>query len=153
MKNLTMFGLAVLTIAGCTNTSTLSGDVYSANQAKAVQSVAYGTVLAVRPITIQAGKDSALGTISGAVLGGVLGNTMGGGRGRNITTAVGAIAGGAAGSKIEQAVDRVQGVEIDIKTDDGKNIAVVQKQDISTFHPGQRVRMVGSGRNINVSPL
>lgn len=153
MKKLTIVALAVLTVAGCTNTSTLSGDVYKANQAKTVQSVSYGTVLGVRPIVIQAGEDSALGTLSGAVLGGVLGNAMGGGRGRNITTAVGAIAGGVAGSKIEQQIDKVQGVEIDIKTDNGQTIAVVQKQDISTFHPGQRVRMVGSGRSINVSPL
>ncbi len=153
MKKLAIIGVAVLAIAGCTNTSTLSGDVYKGNQAKTVQSVSYGTVVGVRPITIQAGDDSTLGTISGAVLGGVLGNAIGGGRGRNITTAVGAIAGGAAGSKVQQGVDRVQGVEIDIKTDSGQTIAVVQKQDISTFHAGQRVRMVGSGRNINVSPL
>ncbi|PWD87920.1 glycine zipper 2TM domain-containing protein [Ignatzschineria cameli] len=152
MKKLTMIGLAVLTLAGCTNSSLYSGDVYTGNQAKTVQSVSYGTVVAVRPVTIQA-EGSSLGTVSGAVLGGVLGNAMGGGRGRNITTAVGAVAGGIAGNKIEQQVDKVQGVELDIKTDSGQTIAVVQKQDKSLFRPGQRVRMVGSGRNINVSPL
>ncbi len=152
MKKMTLVGLAVLTLAGCTNSSIYSGDVYTGNQAKTVREVSYGTVMNVRPVTIQA-EESGLGSISGAVLGGVLGNSVGGGKGRNITTAVGAIAGGMAGSKAGQKMAEVQAVELEIKTDEGKTIAVVQKQDISIFRPGQRVRMVGSGSSMNVSPL
>ncbi len=152
MKKMTLVGLAVLTLAGCTNSGVYSGDVYTGNQAKTVREVSYGTVLNVRPVTIQA-EESGLGTISGAVLGGVVGNSVGGGRGRNITTAVGAIAGGMAGNKAGQKLAEVHAVELEIKTDEGKTIAVVQKQDVSMFRAGQRVRMVGSGRSMNVSPL
>lgn len=152
MKKMTLVGLAVLTLAGCTNSGVYSGDVYTGNQAKTVREVSYGTVLNVRPVVIQ-DEESGLGTVSGAVLGGLVGNTMGGGRGRNLTTAVGVIAGGMAGSKAGQEMGKVQAVELEIKTDEGKTIAVVQKQDVSAFRAGQRVRMVGSGRSMNVSPL
>ena len=42
-----------LTLAGCVNDSSLSGDVYSASEAKQVQSVTYGTVVNARPVQIQ----------------------------------------------------------------------------------------------------
>ncbi len=153
MKKLALIGLATLTIAGCTNSSIYSGDVYTADQAKAAQSVSYGTVISARPVTIQA-DDSSLGTISGAALGGVLGNAMGGGRGRNITTAVGAVAGGLIGNKVQNQAGQIASVQIEIKTDSGQTIVVVQKQDKNViFQPGQRVRMVGGGRNVNVTPM
>lgn len=44
MKRLIIVAIATATLAGCANTSTLSGDVYSANQAKQVQQVTYGTM-------------------------------------------------------------------------------------------------------------
>lgn len=153
MKKLALIGAVVLAIAGCANSNTYSGDVYTAGQAKAAQSVSYGTVVSTRPVTIQ-GDDSALGTISGAALGGVLGNAVGGGKGRNITTAVGAIAGGLIGDKVQHQADRTNAVQLEIKTDSGQIIAVVQKQDKNViFQPGQRVRMVGGGRNVNVTPM
>jgi len=42
-----------LTLAGCVNDSSLSGDVYSASEAKQVQNVTYGTVVNARPVQIQ----------------------------------------------------------------------------------------------------
>ena len=50
IKRLCVVALAGITLAGCTNTDTLSGDVYSANEAKQVQSVSYGTLVSVRPV-------------------------------------------------------------------------------------------------------
>ncbi len=71
-----------LTPAGCVNNDTLSGDVYSASEAKQVQNVTYGTIVNVRPVQIQGGDDNnVIGAIGGAVLGGFLGNTVGGGTG------------------------------------------------------------------------
>ncbi len=92
--------LAVLmigfTLAGCVSSSGLSGDVYSASEAKQVQSVTHGTIVHTRAVQIQSGDDSnAIGAIGGAVLGGFLGNTIGGGTGRSLATAAGAVAGGA----------------------------------------------------------
>lgn len=142
-----------LALAGCANTSTLSGDVYSASEAKQVQNVTYGTIVNVRPVKIQAGNDSnIIGTIGGAVLGGFLGNTVGGGAGRSLATAAGAVAGGVAGDQIEGAVNKTQGVELEIRKDDGNTIMVVQKQGSSQFAVGQRVTIASNGSQVNVSP-
>lgn len=153
MKRLIVVTLAGMTLAGCANNSTLSGDVYSASEAKQVQSVTYGTLVGVRPVQIQGGEDSnVIGAIGGAVLGGFLGNTVGGGSGRSLATAAGAVAGGVAGSSIEGAVNRTQGVELEVRKDDGNTIMVVQKQGKTRFSVGQRVALASNGRTITVSP-
>ena len=60
-----------LTLAGCVNDSSLSGDVYSASEAKQVQNVTYGTIVNARPVQIQGGdENNVMGAIGGAVLGG-----------------------------------------------------------------------------------
>ena len=72
-----MISLVGFTLAGCVNNDSLSGDVYSASEAKQVQRVTYGTIVNVRPVQIQGGDDNnAIGAIGGAVLGGFLGNTI-----------------------------------------------------------------------------
>ena len=145
--------LVGLTLAGCANTSTLSGDVYSASEAKQVQSVTYGTLVSTRPVQIQAGNDSnVMGAIGGAVLGGFLGNTVGGGSGRSLATAAGAVAGGVAGQSVQGAINKTDGVELEIRKDDGNTILVVQKQGKTTFTAGQRVRIASSGSQTTVSP-
>ncbi|OZI14170.1 hypothetical protein CE195_04135 [Sodalis-like symbiont of Philaenus spumarius] len=153
MKRLLVVALVGMTVAGCANNSTLSGDVYSASEAKHVQSVTYGTLVAVRPVQIQGGEDSnVIGAIGGAVLGGFLGNTVGGGSGRSLATAAGAVAGGVAGSSVEGALNRTQGVELEVRKDDGNTIMVVQKQGNTHFGVGQRVALASNGRTITVSP-
>ncbi|MFP1785231.1 outer membrane lipoprotein [Lonsdalea quercina] len=153
MKRFIVIAIASVTLVGCANTSTLSGDVYSASEAKQVQTVTYGTVVSTRPVQIQAGEDNnVIGTIGGAVLGGFLGNTIGGGAGRSLATAAGAVAGGVAGSSIEGAANRTQGVELEIRRDDGSTIMVVQKQGNTRFYSGQRVAMANNGRTLTVSP-
>ena len=153
LKQVLIGVVAVTSLAGCVNTSTLSGDTYSAGQAKQVQTVTYGTVLNVRPVNIQAGGDeNILGAIGGSVLGGLLGNTIGGGTGNTLATAAGAIAGGVAGQNIEGAVNKTKGVQLEIRLDSGKNIVVVQKEDPSTFTVGQRVLIANSGGSVTVSP-
>ena len=99
-----------LTLAGCVNDSSLSGDVYSASEAKQVQSVTYGTVVNARPVQIQGGDDNnVMGAIGGAVLGGFLGNTVGGGTGRSLATAAGAVAGGGGGPGGEGGEEKKKG--------------------------------------------
>ncbi|KDS03042.1 outer membrane lipoprotein SlyB [Salmonella enterica subsp. enterica serovar Heidelberg str. RI-11-014316] len=71
-----------------------------------------------------------IGAIGGAVLGGFLGNTIGGGTGRSLATAAGAVAGGVAGQGVQSAMNKTQGVELEIRKDDGNTIMVVQKQEI-----------------------
>ena len=141
------------TLAGCVSSSGLSGDVYSASEAKQVQSVTYGTIVHTRAVQIQGGDDSnAIGAIGGAVLGGFLGNTIGGGTGRSLATAAGAVAGGVAGQGVQGAMNKTQGVELEIRKDDGNTIMVVQKQCSTPFSVGQRVAIAGSGSQVTVSP-
>jgi len=145
--------VAAVTLAGCVNDNSLSGDVYSSSQAKQVQNVTYGTLLSTRAVQIQGGDDSnVIGAIGGAVLGGFLGNTVGGGTGRSLATAAGAIAGGVAGQGVQGALNRSDGVELEIRKDDGQTILVVQKVGKTKFSVGQRVMLAGSGSNITVSP-
>ena len=145
--------LVGLTLAGCVNNRTLSGDVVSASQAQQVQNVTYGTVLSVRPVQIQGGNDeNIVGAIGGAVLGGFLGNTVGGGTGRSLATAAGAIAGGLAGQEAQGALNRSNGVQMEIREDSGRTIVVTQKQDATRFSVGQRVALIGNGNQISVSP-
>lgn len=93
IKRVLIVSLAGLSLVGCANTDSLSGDVYTASEAKQVQNVTYGTIVNVRPVKIQAGdNDNVIGAIGGAVLGGFLGNTVGGGTGRSLATAAGAVA-------------------------------------------------------------
>lgn len=153
IKRFLVITLAGITLAGCANTSTLSGDVYSASEAKQVRTVTYGTIVSVRQVQIQAGDDNnVIGTLGGAVLGGFLGNTIGGGTGRSLATAAGAVAGGVAGQSVQGAMNRTQGVELEIRKDDGETIMVVQKQGDTRFSAGQRVAMSNNGRSITVSP-
>ena len=145
--------LVGFTLAGCVNDNTLSGDVYSASEAKQVQNVTYGTIVNVRQVQIQGGDDSnVIGALGGAVLGGFLGNTDGGGTGRSLATAAGAVAGGVAGQGVQGAMNKSQGVELEIRKDDGSSIMVVQKQGNSRFAAGQRVALATNGRQVTVSP-
>lgn len=142
-----------LSLAGCVSSSGLSGDVYTASEAKQIQNVSYGTIVHVRPVQIQGGNDSnVVGAIGGAVLGGFLGSTIGGGTGRDLATAAGAVAGGVAGQGVQSAMNKTQGVELEIRKDDGNTIMVVQKQGDTTFSVGQRVVMASNGSQVTVSP-
>ncbi|NIH16207.1 glycine zipper 2TM domain-containing protein [Serratia symbiotica] len=153
IKRLIVVAIATVTLAGCANDS-MSGDVYSASQAKQVQTVRYGTLVSVRPVKIQnQGGSNMIGTLGGAVLGGFLGNTIGGGSGRNLATAASVVAGGVAGDQVGGAAGRTDGLELEIKTDQKDDVVVVQKPGTTKFTPGQRVRMAQRGDTITVSPL
>lgn len=153
IKRLFIVGLAGVSLVGCTNMDSLSGDVYRAGEAKQVQNVSYGTLVSVRPVKIQGGDDSnIIGALGGAVLGGFLGSTVGGGTGRNLASAGGAILGGVAGQSVQGAINKTDGIEMEIRQDSGNTIVVVQKQAASKYSVGQRVRMVSNGRQMTVSP-
>ena len=127
-----------LSLAGCA--SSRSGQVYSRDQARQVQTVEAGTVESVREVMIE-GTKTPIGAAAGAVTGGVVGSTVGGGRGRTVATVVGALAGAAAGTAAEEGITRKQGLEIVVRKDSGHTIVVVQEADV-TFLAGERVRII-----------
>ena len=62
-----MLALAMLS-AGCTN---YSGNTYSGSQVRSAQTVQYGTVVSVQPVTLEEDRPAVLGTVGGGVVGGV----------------------------------------------------------------------------------
>ncbi|WP_216661871.1 MULTISPECIES: glycine zipper 2TM domain-containing protein [Niveibacterium] len=138
-----------MALSGCM--STLSGDSYSRDEARRVQTVEYGQIVALRPVVLE-GTKTPIGTIAGAAIGGIAGSAVGQGKGSDIAAVVGAVAGGIAGSSVEEAATRSQGVEITVKTQRGDTIAIVQQTSPQDdFKVGDSVRLLSSGGTTRVS--
>jgi outer membrane lipoprotein SlyB len=134
-------------LAACASSN--SGDVYSRDEARKVQTVKMGVVESVRKVKLE-GTKTPIGTVAGAVVGGVAGSQVGHGAGSTIVGVLGAVAGGLAGSAVEENITRKDGVEITIKLDSGSLIAIVQEAT-EVFNPGERVRLLESGGTTRVS--
>lgn len=134
-------------LGGCA--SGLGGKDYSRAQARVVQEVQMGVVESVREVNIE-GTKTPVGAGAGAVVGGVAGSTMGGGRGSVIGATVGAVLGGVGGAAAEEAITRQKGVEITVKLDSGRLIAITQAAD-EAFRVGDRVRVLTGGGTTRVS--
>lgn len=129
-----------LTLGGCA--SNLTGDSYSRDEARKVQTVRLGTVEMLRPVKIE-GTKTPIGAGAGAVVGGVGGSAIGGGRGSAVAAVIGAVAGGLLGAATEEGLTRTQGVEITVREDDGTLRAYVQEvQQNEIFRVGDRVRIL-----------
>ncbi|PBP66553.1 hypothetical protein CCL19_13935 [Pseudomonas syringae] len=129
-----------LMMGGCT--SNLTGDSYSRDEARTVQTVRMGTIESLRPVKIE-GTKTPIGGAAGAVVGGVGGSAIGGGRGSIVAAVIGAVAGGLLGSATEEGLTRTQGVEITVREDDGSMRAYVQQvQENEIFRVGERVRIM-----------
>jgi len=138
-----------LGLAGCA--SNLSGESYSRSEARTVQKVEYGTIEQLRPVNIE-GTKTPIGAGAGAAVGGIAGSSIRGGKTAQVMAVIGAVAGGLAGAAIEEGVTRTTGVEITLKLDDGRSIAVVQGLSPNErFTVGDRVRVISSGQATRVS--
>ena len=129
-----------LALGGCA--SSLTGDTYSRDEARKVQTVRMGTIEMLRPVKIE-GTKTPIGAGAGAVIGGVAGSSVGGGRGSAVAAVIGAVAGGLLGAATEEGLTRTQGVEITVREDDGTLRAYVQAvQENEIFRVGDRVRIL-----------
>ncbi|AAZ37218.1 membrane protein [Pseudomonas amygdali pv. tabaci str. ATCC 11528] len=134
------FTAMALMLGGCA--SNLTGDSYSRDEARTVQTVRMGTIESLRPVKIE-GTKTPIGGAAGAVVGGVGGSAIGGGRGSIVAAVIGAVAGGLLGSATEEGLTRTQGVEITVREDDGSMRAYVQQvQENEIFRVGERVRIM-----------
>jgi|APTNR8051073442_1049403.scaffolds.fasta_scaffold02429_9 outer membrane lipoprotein SlyB len=127
-----------LILSGCP--ASVSGSAYTRDQSRQAQDVRMGYVESVRQVMIEGAK-SGVGTVAGAALGGVAGSTIGGGRGQIAGAVGGAVLGGLAGSAIEESATRQPGLEITVRLDSGRMVAVTQGAD-EPFYPGDRVRVL-----------
>lgn len=121
---------------------------YQRNVAKPVNEVVYGKIDSVRYITQQEvvqSKSNGWKTLLGATIGGLVGNQFGGGTGKEVATAVGALAGAAVAqnqSNYQYTVE-YKLVELLIKVKGDKLINVIQDVDNNMlFSRGDEVRIL-----------
>ena len=146
--NLVLFTvLSAAVLAGCA--SSRSGGVYDRGSARVAYTVQMGVVESVRNVTLE-GTNSGVGAAGGAVVGGVAGSHAGRGSGQVVGAVIGSILGGLAGSAIERNTTQKNGLEITVKLDTGKLLAVVQETD-ELFRTGDRVRVLSNGGETRVS--
>lgn len=138
---------ATVVLTGCP--AGLGSKDYSREQARTAQDVQMGVVESVRVVKIE-GTKSGVGTVAGAAVGGVAGSTVGSGKGSWVGAGVGAVLGGLGGAAAEEAATRQEGVEITVKLDSGRVIAVTQAPD-EEFRVGDRVRVLSSGGTTRVT--
>jgi outer membrane lipoprotein SlyB len=138
---------------GCSNNP--YGDSYEVASTRKVQTVYYGVVISAEPVNIEADQGSStVGTIAGGAVGGILGSKVGSGSGSDIAAIGGAILGGVAGNKAAQGITKRHGVNLTIKLDSGKIIAVVQEVNPNMlFRVGQQVQVNQQGGTTRVVPL
>ena len=141
MKLLPIIGALPFLFVSCAQDS-LTGDTVSRSEAGRAQDVRTGRITAIRPTRIEGGTTG--GTLVGAGVGGLIGNQIGGGSGRTAATVGGALAGGAAGSHIGQNVTSRNGLEIEVRLDEGgRRVSVVQEVNPrESFSVGDQVRVV-----------
>lgn len=134
-------------LGGCA--SGVGGKDYSRDQTRAVQQVQMGVVESVREVNIE-GTKTPIGAGAGAVVGGVAGSTVGSGKGSIVGAALGAVLGGLGGAATEEAVTRQKGVEITVRLDSGRMLAITQAAD-EEFRVGDRVRVLSGAGATRVS--
>jgi len=133
--------ITVLLLSGCAGG--LGGGDYERVQTRGVQEVQMGVVESVREVKIE-GTKSGIGGTAGAVVGGVAGSEIGHGKGAIVGSVLGAVVGGVAGAAAEEGTTLQKGVEITVKLDGGRLIAVTQAAD-EQFKVGDRVRILSGG--------
>ena len=143
--------VATALLAGCAQPG-LGGGNYTRGQVRGEQSVRIGTVENVRDVTIDA-RDTGTGTLAGAAIGGVAGSTLGGGSRANAVGAIaGAVVGGIIGSAVEKNNNDRVGVEVTVRLEGGKMIAITQEKD-EDFRVGDRVRILSGQGTTRVTRL
>jgi outer membrane lipoprotein SlyB len=135
-------------LAGCA--SGRGGDDYERSEARRVYEVRMGVIEHVRAVKLE-GTESGIGAAAGGAIGGIAGSTAGRGKGSMVGAVLGAVVGGIAGAATEEGVTRKAAVELTIRLDSGRVIAVVQEDKAEKFAVGERVRLLESGGQVRVT--
>ena len=142
-----VLALLVGSLAAC---ATSSPDVIQRGEAQRLSQVQDGTVLSIRPVTVD-GSQSGVGTVAGGVIGGVAGSSVGGRRESVAVGVLGAVIGGVVGNAAERAGTRESAVEILIQLRNGERRAIVQAVGSETLAPGDAVVLVTTGGKTRVT--
>ena len=129
-----------------------SGDVYTRDQVRQIQTYRVGVIEGLREVRIE-GTKTPIGAGAGAVVGGVTGSTVGGGKGSSIASVLGAVVGGVVGAAAEEGYTRENGLEFSIMLEDGSHISVVQARSVNdeTFAVGDKVRVIESAGVVRIT--
>jgi outer membrane lipoprotein SlyB len=138
---------AVVALAAC---STTSPDVISRYDAQRMAVVQDGTILSIRPVTVE-GSQSGGGAAAGGVIGAVAGSSVGGSREGVIVGVLGAVAGAVAGNAIERSATREGAVEILVQLRNGERRSIVQARGGETLLAGDAVIITTSGGRSRVT--
>lgn len=148
---LSMVMVGLLSLTACTTKPSQS--VYRFDEAGRSVMVDYGTVVDLRPITIDE-KGSGLGAIGGAAAGAAAGSGVGKGRGQDMAVVGGALIGGVTAGMIEDAFSDSEGVLYTIVMQDGRTITSPQyfNDNDTIIQKGDRVIVQTSGSFERVLP-
>jgi outer membrane lipoprotein SlyB len=138
---------AALVLAGC---STTSPDVIQKGDAQRLSQVQDGTVLSVRPVTVE-GNQSGVGGVTGAAIGGLAGSSRSSGKEAAAIGIIGAVAGGVLGNAVERFGTREDAVEILVQLKNGERRAIVQAKGDQVLNPGEPVILVTTGGKTRVT--
>lgn len=122
--------------------TTPSSSVYTTAQAGTLQEVKFGTVIGVRNVMIR--EDNAeTGKVAGGVIGATVGSDVGQGRGQIVGGVAGAVVGGSIGMAMDRAIQSKPGVEVTVRMEDGRTVAIAQLAD-EVFRIGDSVKILTS---------
>lgn len=128
----------LLTLPACTTAP--SSKVYSTVEAGTVQEVRFGTIVALRNVIIRQ-NSTETGKVAGGIIGGVTGSEFGEGKGKIIGSVTGAVVGSAIGSVLDRNLQAKNGLEITVRLQDGRMIAIVQLAD-QPFQIGDPIKIL-----------
>ena len=142
--NFLLIAIMSLFLFGCAS-QTMTGDSYSGNQARKVQTLKMGKIESVKSVEIKAG-DGGIGALAGGAIGGIAASNVGGGKMSLVSAIVGAVAGGIVGDKIEKNVNTLNGQEITIRLSNDTLIVVTQEIDknVGPLRAGDKVIVLTS---------
>ncbi len=121
-------------------TNAISSNVYSTTQTGVMQDVQFGEVLSVRNVIIQKNSTDT-GQTAGGIIGALAGNEVGKGKGKIVGGVVGTVTGSAIGSIIDRNAQAEAGIEVTIKLESGRTVAIVQLAG-EAFKAGEKVKVL-----------
>ena len=139
---------AVTVLSAC---ATSSPDVISRQDAQVAAQVQDGTVISIRPVTVD-GSQSGMGAAAGGIVGAAVGT--GGSTIQREKIGLGVLAGVAgalAGNAIERMATKEEAFEIIVQLRNGDRRAIVQAKGNETLMAGDSVIIVTSGNKVRVS--
>ncbi|MGM9489137.1 glycine zipper 2TM domain-containing protein [Ideonella sp. YS5] len=149
MKRITLTAAALAALAGLAGCMTTSPDVVHPYHAQRMSHVQDGTILSIRPVTVE-GQQSGAGAVTGGVVGGIAGSSVGGPREGAVVGVIGAVAGAVIGNAIERDATRERAYEIIVQLRNGDRRAIVQAQGSEPLNVGDAVLLVTTGGRTRV---